>query len=133
MPAQLVDSTPVCYLGNDMNLVWRPCRIWRTATDEVLAVVTETSEPTMSIETAAVEIRMTLETFWAPDQVKLVEHWPEKTGADPAEHYAEQFQREGRIVWRHVSASELREQLANFEETKPSSDPLLLPSHNARQ
>ncbi|MCZ0984395.1 hypothetical protein ACWEN4_19865 [Streptomyces violaceorubidus] len=124
MLAPLIDSTPVCYLGNDNQLVWRPCRIWQLDEQHILAVVTETTEPTMSIETAAATIRLTLEGLRQPFQVTIVEHWPAGTGAG-GEHYAEQYRHDsGRIHWKHVEKDELRAKLANFDSTQPSGSPL---------
>ncbi|MFI1225890.1 MULTISPECIES: hypothetical protein [Streptomyces] len=123
MQAPLIDATPVVYLGNDNQLVWRPCRTWRLDEHRLLAVVTETTEPTMSIETAAAAIRMTLEGLWKPLQVIIVEHWPNGTGAG-GEHYAEQsWHSNGRIQWKHVEKSELRDKLAKFDATQPSANP----------
>lgn len=126
MLAPLIDNTPVCYLGNDWQLVWRPCRVWRTNEQQVLAVVSETSDPTMSIETAAVSIRQFLEWIWQPYEVAaIVEHWPSGTGSPRDEHYAEQFWvAPGRIQWKHVDADTLRGLLGDFDTTKPSATPL---------
>ncbi|MEV8335674.1 hypothetical protein [Streptomyces niveus] len=123
MPAALIDTTPVCYLGNDRRLVWRPCRIWRTGEQQIFAIVTETTEPTMSIETAAGTIRLTLEGLWRPLQVQIVEHWPAGTGAG-GEHYAEQFLHDGQIGWQHVEEASLRQILGSFDASKPTGDPL---------
>lgn len=124
MLAPLIDSTPIVYLGNDNQLVWRPCRIWQLDEQRILAVVTETTEPTMSIETAAAAIRLTLEELRKPFQVTIVEHWPTGTGAG-GEHYAEQYwHSSGRIQWKHVDKEELRSMLAKFDSTQPSGTPL---------
>lgn len=122
--APLIDSTPICYLGNDNQLVWRPCRIWQLDEQRIVAVVTETTEPTMSIETAAAAIRLTLEELRKPFHVTIVEHWPAGTGAG-GEHYAEQYwSSKGRIQWKHVNKEELRTKLAEFDSTQPSGSPL---------
>ncbi|MFF2228657.1 hypothetical protein ACFVV7_35655 [Streptomyces globisporus] len=124
MQAPLIDATPVVYLGNDNQLVWRPCRTWRLDERRLLAVVTETTEPTMSIETAAAAIRMTLEGLWKPFEVIIVEHWPDGAGVG-GEHYAEQsWHSTGVIQWQHVEKDELRAKLARFDSTQPSGRPL---------
>lgn len=126
MLAPLIDTTPVCYLGNDHRLVWRPCRIWRTGEHQVVAVVSETTDATMSIETAAAAIREFLEWIWQPYEVAaILEHWPSGTGSPGDEHYAEQFWgAPGQIQWKHVEAATLNGMLEGFEKTKPSGMPL---------
>ncbi|MGW7316321.1 hypothetical protein [Streptomyces sp. NPDC054865] len=125
MLAPLIDTTPVCYLGNDNKLVWRPCRVWRTGEHQVLAVVSETTDPTMSIETGAAAIRAFLEWIWQPYELAaIIEHWPQGTGFPQDEHYAEQWVDAGRVRWKHVEAATLRSTLQDFETTKPSGTPL---------
>jgi hypothetical protein len=128
--APLIDSTPICYLGNDGQLVWRPCRVWQVDEQRILAVVTETTEPTMSIETAAAAIRLTLEELRKPFLVTIVEHWPAGTGAG-GEHYAEQYWDSSgyTIQWKHVEKDKLRRALADFDSTQPSGRPLRVGAH----
>lgn len=124
MLAPLIDQTPVCYLGNDNRLVWRPCRKWQLDERRIFVVVSETTDPSKSIETAAEEIRLTLEGLLRVSSVVIVEHWPEQVGLD-GEHYAEQFWHpDGRIGWKHVAEDALRCKLADFDATKPSCAPL---------
>ncbi|WP_327358377.1 hypothetical protein [Streptomyces sp. NBC_01304] len=127
MTARLIDTGPICYLSPGTGLVWRPCRTWETEHGDVVSVVTETSEPTRSIESAADEIRRGLTSArpWA-DPVRIIEHWPTGTGAPDEEHYAEQLPVPGGgIRWEHRTPHALAELLGpTFELTKPDATPV---------
>lgn len=125
MNAMLLDTGPICYTGNDRQLVWRPARTWDLGGGTVLTIVSETCEPTMSIETAAEQIRDLLDPgvhkALAFNGVRIVEHWPEGIGTNRAEHYAEQFRDGGRIRWEHITAETLRGLLGDtFDATMPT-------------
>lgn len=121
----LFDTGPAVYIANTGQPVFRPCRLWRTGPAEAMAIVTETDEPTMSIETAAGQIRDNLEAHLRPygiTRVRIVEHWPPNTGALAVERYAEQYRdAAGVMLWRPVTADQLRAVLgAELDSTKPT-------------
>lgn len=109
---RLVSTHPVTYSDNERTIRYRPCRIWHLDLSTCLAIVTETREPSMSIETAAHQIRTQLEAhcwlIYETPIVRIVEHWPTGTGAAIDEdHYAEQYQRTSRMYWRPITDFEL--------------------------
>lgn len=107
----LVSTHPVTYRDKTRTIRYRPCRIWQLDPSTCLAIVTETREPSMSIETAAAQIRAQLEPhcqfFYEASIVRIVEHWPHGTGAVHQTDYAEQYQRNRRMYWRTISDFEL--------------------------